>query len=87
MEKHEKLDETEQTTDEIVKELTDEHIEAVMKEKERRETERIKIEKEGFTKRPKIFAVCPKCKTWFTEADIRKFDVCPICGSDKVDAV
>ena len=68
-------------------ELTDEDIDFVLKEKERREAERKKADLEGFTKREPIAAICPKCKTWFTEADIRKFDVCPICGSDKVDAV
>ena len=68
-------------------ELTDEDIDFVLQEKERRETERIKIEKEGFTKRPKIFAICPKCKSWFTEDDVRRYPVCPVCGNKDVTPV
>ena len=87
MEKHEKLDEKEQTTEEIVKELTDEHIQAVLAEKERREAERKKADLEGFTKRKPIAGICPKCKTWYTEDDIRKYPVCPICGNKDVTPV
>ena len=74
-------------TEDIVKELTDEHIKAVIDEKERREELRLKAEREGFMQRPKIVGICPGCKSWWTEEDIRRYKVCPVCGSEKVTAV
>jgi len=38
----------------------------------------------GFTSRPKFTARCPGCKTPFTDDDIRRFDVCPVCGAEAV---
>jgi len=75
------------SVEEIARQLTDEEIEAVNAERKRRLEEKEKALKEGFTKRPKVFAVCPKCRTWFTEEDVSKYEVCPVCGSEVVEPI
>ena len=76
-----------ESIEEIARQLTDEEIEAIAAERRRRMEEKEKALKEGFTKRPKVFAVCPKCRTWFTEEDVSKYEVCPVCGSEVVEPI
>ena len=76
-----------ESIEEIARQLTDEEIEAVNAERRRRMEEKEKALKEGFTKRPRVFAVCPKCKTWFTEEDVSRYETCPVCGSEVVEPI
>ena len=64
--------------------MTDEEIEAVLEEKRRREEEKRKQDLEEYMKRRGIFAYCSKCKIWFTEEEIQRYDRCPKCGNDRV---
>ena len=82
---------SEKTDEELFAEASDEDIEESLRvlaeEKKKREELAKKAELEGYTRRPKTFAVCLKCRTPYTEEEVRKWDVCPVCGNDRVEPV
>ena len=70
-----------------LEDLTEEQIEAVLEERKRRQDERLRKQIDEVLKRKGISYRCAKCKIPFTEDEVRRFDVCPACGSEKVNLI
>ena len=76
------------TAEERVKDLTDEELEIVNAERDRRIAERDQaIQDSKLVVRAAAFAMCNGCKRLLSEEVFKKNDTCPFCGHDSAEII